>query len=112
MPNNRFDQDEALSGRDHEYTLQEVTDPKVEQLLRRILARLEEMERNMKTAFVGGDYDGHRRAHEQFIADLQARRELRRAVIDQVVKGSVWALLVVVATALWQYLKVKVQFLP
>lgn len=96
----------------HENSLQQVADPAVETLLRRILERLDEMERNVKTAFVAGDYDGHRRAHEQFISDLQARRDLRKAVTEQVVKGSVWAALIFIGTATWQYLRTKIAFLP
>lgn len=87
--------------------LSKVTDPSTESLLRRILERLDDLERNMKNAFVGGDYDGHRRAHEQFIADLQAKRDLRKAVTEQVVKGSVWAALIFLGTAAWQYFRTK-----
>lgn len=91
----------------HEAHLSKVSDPSTEALLRRILERLDEIERNMRNAFVGGDYDGHRRAHEQFINDLQARRELRKAITEQVVKGSVWAALIFLGTAAWQALKGK-----
>lgn len=96
----------------HESNLQKVSDPIAEAMLRRILERLDEIERNMKNAFVGGDYDGHRRAHEQFIADLQAKRDLRKAVTEQVVKGSVWAALIFLGTAAWQYLRTKIAILP
>ena len=92
----------------HEETsLQKVGDPSVEVLLRKILERLDELERNMKNAFVGGDYDGHRRAHEQFILDMQGRRELRKAIVEQVVRGSVWAAVIFIGAAVWKLLKVK-----
>ena len=83
----------------------QVSDPAVEACLRRILEKLDVLERDMKSAFVGGDYDGHKRAHDQFIADLQTRRELKRAVLEQVVKGSVWAGLIFIGTAMWQAVK-------
>lgn len=87
--------------------LSKIGDPSTESLLRRILERMDELERNMKNAFVGGDYDGHRRAHEQFISDLQAKRDLRKAVTEQVIKGSVWAALIFLGTAVWQHLRTK-----
>lgn len=59
----------------------------------------------LNSAFPGGDFSGHARYHEAVIKDLQARGELRKAVIEQVVKGSVWALLIGLATALWTYSK-------
>lgn len=56
-------------------------------------------------AFPGGDFDGHRRYHEEMILVMQDRRKLRQAVLEQVIKGSVWALGIALVTAGWQYLE-------
>tara|TARA_R110000868_G_scaffold182601_1_gene423586 strand:+ start:675 stop:974 length:300 start_codon:yes stop_codon:yes gene_type:complete len=93
---------------DFERQLDQITDATIATLLRRILERLDHVETSMGGAFVGGDLDGHRRAHEQFIADLQLSRELRQGIMRQVITGSVWALLITAATAAWTYLKHQV----
>ena len=59
----------------------------------------------LRLAFPGEDLEGHRRFHEEVIADMISRRQLRKAVMEQVVKGSVWALLVAFAAASWAYIK-------
>lgn len=59
-------------------------------------------------AFPGGDIDGHRRYHDEVILMMQDRRRMRSAVLEQVIKGSVWALLGIVAAALWAYFKDRV----
>ena len=64
---------------------------------------VEEKVEALTSAFPAGDYSGHARYHEAIIRDLQDRRELRKAVLEQVVKGSVWALLLGLCTALWTY---------
>lgn len=66
---------------------------------------VEEKVENLESAFPAGDYSGHARYHDAIIKDLQDRRELRKAVMEQVVKGSVWALLVGLVTAVWTFAK-------
>ena len=59
----------------------------------------------LRLAFPGEDLEGHRRFHEEVIEDMISRRSLRKAVIEQVVKGSVWALLITFGAAMWAYIK-------
>lgn len=47
----------------------------------------------VKTAFPGGDFDGHRRYHELLIAREEQRQQIRREVITHLIKGSTWAAL-------------------
>ena len=61
--------------------------------------------KQLRLAFPGNDIEGHRRFHEEVIEDLVSRRQLRKAVIEQVVKGSVWAMLITLGAAMWQYFK-------
>ena len=48
----------------------------------------------VKTAFPGGDFDGHRRYHELLIAREEQRQLIRREVITHLLKGSTWAALI------------------
>lgn len=89
----------------HEESLKLVGDPAVTALLRLILERQLELEKMIMGAFPGGDFDGHRRYHEEMILVMQDRRKLRQAVLEQVIKGSVWALGIALVTAGWQYAK-------
>lgn len=56
----------------------------------------------VKTAFPGGDFDGHRRYHELLIAREEQRQQIRREVITHLLKGSTWAMLV---GLLWMVLR-------
>lgn len=42
----------------------------------------------VKTAFPGGDFDGHRRYHELLIAREEQRQQIRREVITHLLKGA------------------------
>ncbi|MNL24420.1 hypothetical protein D3C87_1458530 [compost metagenome] len=56
----------------------------------------------VKTAFPGGDFDGHRRYHELLISREEQRQQIRREVITHLLKGSTWAALV---GLLWMVLR-------
>jgi hypothetical protein len=69
------------------------------------LIKVEEKVELISSAFPGGDFSGHSRYHEAIIRDLNDRRDMRKAILEQVIKGSVWALLVGLATAAWTFVK-------
>ena len=83
----------------------QISDPVIAKTLRQILEGQEAMQATLKDAFPGGDSAAHRRYHEEIILQMQDRRKMRGAITEQVIKGSVWALLVTVGAAVWQYLK-------
>lgn len=56
----------------------------------------------VKTAFPGGDFDGHRRYHELLISREEQRQQIRREIITHLLKGSTWAALI---GLLWMLLK-------
>jgi len=66
---------------------------------------LEDKVEKLESAFPNGDVSGHCRYHQAVIEELQSRMKLRQAVIEQLVKGSVWAGLVFLATAILTYSK-------
>ena len=59
----------------------------------------------MEKAFPDGDVEGHSRYHQMIMQEYLERRRIKQAVIEQVVKGSVWATLLFLAGAVWTYMK-------
>ena len=47
----------------------------------------------------------HRRVHEGYIAEAESRKKIRQEILLNVLKGSVWAALVFICTAIWAYIK-------
>lgn len=81
-------------------------------------SNLELMQRELKVAidriddlargFPGGDPDGHRRAHEALIRKAEERARFYEDLRGELAKKGVWAVLVLLGIALWQYVKTKV----
>jgi len=69
----------------------------------------DDVEKRWAKAFPGGDHEGHRRYHEVMIEELHEKRQLRKAIMEKTVAGLVWAILVGVALACWNYLKAAVK---
>ncbi|CAB3653368.1 hypothetical protein LMG26685_02871 [Achromobacter mucicolens] len=59
----------------------------------------------VKTAFPGGDFDGHRRYHELLISREEQRQQIRREVITHLIKVSTWGALTGLAYMLLRQLK-------
>lgn len=89
----------------HEEALKQVSDPVVTSLLRLILERQLELEKMIMGAFPGGDFEGHRRYHEEVIQDMQDRRRMRNGIYEHLFKMGLWTLVLGGAAAAWQYLK-------
>lgn len=92
--------------------LEGIEDQAAAAVLRRILAsqralisRFDAFEQRFSGAFPGGDSEGHKRAHEAMIADIQARRDLAKAVKEKTISGLIWAGIVALGAAVWQYIK-------
>lgn len=81
-------------------TRADVTDRKVDEAIRRI--------DDLHKAFPGGDWDGHRRYHEELIRKLEARSQFYQDLRAELAKKGMWALIVLLGLALWQYFKSKV----
>jgi len=77
----------------------------MEQRVTAIERRQDDLERRFVEAFPGGDHVGHCRYHELMIEDLAEKRRLREAVQQKTISGLVWAGVVGLAYAVWQYLK-------
>jgi len=68
-----------------------------------------DMEKRFAEAFPAGDHIGHCRYHALMIEDIDARKKLRRAVLEKSIAGLVWAAMVALGIAVWQYIKSQVR---
>ena len=84
-------------------------DAKLNEVKTHFDARFDEQNKALKSAFPDGDLDGHRRAHETVIAAAADRSTLWKAVREKTISGSIWAGIVLLAAALWEYIKDQVK---
>lgn len=63
---------------------------------------------DLHKAFPGGDWEGHRRYHECLIRKMEARTKFYEDLRSHLAKNGIWAVLVVLGLAIWQYFKIKV----
>lgn len=63
-----------------------------------------DIEKRFADAFPGADHVGHCRYHQLMIEDLAERKKLRQAVMEKTVAGLIWAVLMGLAIAAWQYI--------
>ena len=63
----------------------------------------------IKDGFPGGDPRGHREVHEGYISEAKTRKDLRDAVVKQLVTGTAWASILLLAGTLWAAFKTEVQ---
>lgn len=107
--------------------IENVTDPEIARILRGILLveqrlaeRVTSLEKKIdgldakidvvaRQGFPGGDPEGHRRAHEAMIETLAEKRRLRMAIQEKTISGLVWAVVVGVSVALWEWIKSMVR---
>ena len=80
-----------------------------EPILSHIDKRFDEMETLIRSGFPDGDIEGHRRAHETVIESAAGRAKLWSTVLEKTISGSVWAAIVLLAMALWEYVKGKIR---
>lgn len=69
---------------------------------------VEEKLDNILAAFPTGGLMNHRVYHEQQIASEKSASEFRASVMKNVASGGAWATIVIVAYALWEYFKLRV----
>lgn len=69
----------------------------------------DDLERRFAEAFPGGDHIGHCRYHTLMIEEIEERRRLRRAVQEKTISGLVWAGVLAVGVAVWQWIKANIR---
>lgn len=77
--------------------------------------RLAAMDREVKSvaatqklAYPEGDADGHRRYHEALIREAEKRARFWEKLFTSLAEKGLWALLILLGIALWQFIKAKV----
>lgn len=80
-------------------TAQAVTEKKIVEAIRGI--------DELRKAFPDGDADGHRRYHESIIRKNEAREKFYEDLRAELAKKGLWAVIAVIATAMWFYVKSK-----
>ena len=61
-----------------------------------ILHRLDQIDTSIKElrgAFPGGDMEGHKRAHDAMIEDIESRKKLTQAIREKTISGLIWGAL-------------------
>lgn len=62
---------------------------------------------DLAKGFPGGDWEGHRRYHEAVIRKMEARTKFYDDLRADLAKKGLWAILVMIGTAIWFYAKSK-----
>lgn len=62
---------------------------------------VDEIKDQFTKAFPANDVDGHRRAHEVMMEDIQAKKKLAQAIKEKTISGLVWAAMVGAGIAFW-----------
>lgn len=65
----------------------------------------DQIDRKFSEAFPASDHIGHCRYHQLMIDDIEARRGLRKAVMEKTISGLVWSVIVGLALATWAWIK-------
>ncbi|MEX3972264.1 hypothetical protein [Paraburkholderia caribensis] len=76
----------------------------LEKDLKVVIERVDDLARG----FPDGDWEGHRRYHEAVIQKMEARTKFYDDLRTELAKKGLWALLVLVGIAVWQYIKTRV----
>ena len=75
----------------------------------KLLSRIEELDATLKSGFPNGDPDIHRKDHETKIRLDNEKAELYKSVREKVITSGVWGMFVLLAMAIWEYLKTNIQ---
>lgn len=114
-----MDGSRRLSVTDAEMSLRELDARIDERIGRRLDAFAEALKRQhdeqyqrlvelFKSGFPEGDPHEHRIAHEEMMRMVRARRRLFEEMTLHLMKGGVWALLIFLCVAAWQWVKAHV----
>lgn len=69
---------------------------------------IHELSRLVKAGFPNDDPHGHRRVHEGYIEEAEARKKLKAAVLEKTLSGVLWTGMAGLGMALWETVKAAV----
>lgn len=74
----------------------------------KIISKLSEIDKTLKSGFPNGDPVEHRRDHETEIKMKLAKEELFKSVREKVITSGVWGIILLICFAVWEYIKQSV----
>lgn len=74
------------------------------QILSHVDSQFDDLKKHIDSGFPNGDPGRHREVHEGYIKEAQDRRELWKSVREKTISSAVWAGLMLVAAAVYNYL--------
>lgn len=89
--------------------LREYVEEKHQQLFQHIDARFEDLNKKIESGFPYGDLIEHRKVHESYIKEAAERAALWKSVREKTITGIVWAGLMLIGSALWEFAKVALK---
>jgi len=66
--------------------------------------QIKELEEDIKAAFIGGDFARHRSSHEESESSETSRKLLWQGVKEKTLSGVIWAAILFLGTAAWDYI--------
>lgn len=70
-------------------------------------AQIADLKLLIQDGFPNGDLASHRKVHEGYIQKAEDRNKFWRNVWEKVATGAIYAALVAIGTAVWQYIKAE-----
>ena len=84
-------------------------DARFEELEKRLVEHMDTKFGEMRALFLSGVPDGdpilHREYHKEEIELIKSRKALNRAVVEKLVTGGAWSVLVAMTAALWMWVQ-------
>lgn len=68
-------------------------------------AKIADLHKKIESGFPYGDLIEHRKVHENYIKQAAERAALWKSVREKTVTGIVWAGLMLIGSALWEFIK-------
>lgn len=68
-------------------------------------AKIADLHKKIESGFPDGDLVEHRKVHENYIKHAAERAALWKSVREKTVTGIVWAGLMLIGSALWEFIK-------
>lgn len=82
-----------------------ITQEQYEHLLGHVDAKVQEVISRIDSGFPGGDPVEHRKVHEHYIREASERAALWKSIREKTITGIVWAGLMLIGSALWDFIK-------
>jgi hypothetical protein len=80
-------------------------DKHIDDKLKPVHEKLDELKTMMTSAVPDGDFDGHRKAHEHWLEEVSERKAMWSKVRASLLEKSIWTLIGALVIGAWYWLK-------